>query len=62
MRDREIFSAMLKDAKVTRYVEGVMTLKFASDYKARHFETKYKSEFETLASELFGKITVEIEN
>ena len=35
---------------------------FSSDYKARHFLTKYKAEFENIASNLFGKeIKVEVE-
>ena len=62
MKDQEIFHALLKDAKVKRYAEGVLTLKFNSDYKTNHFEKYYKVRFEKVASNLFGKeITVEVE-
>ena len=62
VKDQEIFTLLLKDAKIKSYVEGVLTLKFDSDYKTNHFEKYYKVRFENKASELFGKeIKVEVE-
>ena len=62
VKDQEIFTLLLKDAKIKSYVEGVLTLKFDSDYKTNHFEKYYKVRFENKASELFGKeIKVELE-
>ena len=59
---QEIFHTLLKDAKVKRYAEGKLTLKFNSEYKTNHFEKYYKVRFEKVASNLFGKeITVEVE-
>ena len=62
MKDKEIFNALLKDAKVKSYAEGMLTLTFDSDYKTSHFEKYYKARFEVLASDLCGKeIKVEVE-
>jgi len=62
VKDQEIFSALLKDAKVKSYVEGVLTLKFDSEYKTNHFEKYYKVRFENTVSDLFDKeIKVEVE-
>lgn len=62
MKDQDIFTALLKDAKVTRYAENKLTLKFDSEYKSNHFEKYYKVRFEDSASKLFGEeIKVEVE-
>ena len=51
----EIFSTLLKDAKVKSYVGEELTLKFNSEYKANFFEEHYKVRFENTTSKLFGK-------
>ena len=62
MKDQEIFTLVLKDAKVKSYAEGKLTLIFPSDYKVNFFEKNYKTRFEKLASELFGEeIKAEVE-
>ncbi len=62
VKGKEIFSALLKDARVKSYAGEELTLKFGSEYKAHHFERYYKMQFENTASELFGKeIKVEVE-
>ena len=55
VKDHEIFSTLLKDAKVKSYVGEELTLMFPSDYKANFFEEHYKVRFENTASKLFGK-------
>ena len=55
VKNQEIFTMVLKDAKIKNYDGDTLTLTFPSDYKVDFFEKNYKVRFEKLASEIFGK-------
>jgi len=55
VQGQEIFTKMLKDAKVKGYNGAKIKLSFDSEYKANHFEQYYKVRFEEVAEKIFGK-------
>lgn len=62
VKNKEFLTAILKGAKVKKYVEDKMTLNFENVIRAKNFEKFYKKKFEESASKIFGrKITVEVE-
>ena len=55
MKNEEVFTMMLNDARVKNYAKNKLTLTFDSVYKISFFEQNYKTQFEELASKLFGE-------